>query len=65
MRAVFEALGVQDVLAKCIGSTNPVNVVRATLKGLRQIQQPDQVALKRGKSQKEVLGDEEKGSGDG
>ena len=59
MRAVFEAVGVRDVLAKCIGSTNPVNVVRATLKGLRGIQPPDHVAAKRGKSKKELLGIEE------
>ena len=54
MRAVFEAAGVKDVLAKCIGSTNPVNVVRATIKGLRSIQSPEQVAAKRGKSVKEI-----------
>jgi len=59
MRAVFEAVGVRDVLAKCIGSTNPVNVVRATLKGLREIQQPDQVAAKRGMSKKALLGMED------
>ena len=58
MRAVFEAAGVRDVLAKCIGSTNPVNVVRATLKGLREVQQPDHVAAKRGKSTKDLLGEE-------
>lgn len=56
MRAVFEAVGVRDVLAKCIGSTNPVNVVRATLKGLRDMQFPDDVAARRGKSKKELLG---------
>lgn len=56
MRAVFEAVGVKDVLAKCIGSTNPVNVVRATLKALRQIDSPESVAAKRGKSVKEILG---------
>jgi len=54
MRAVFEAAGVTDVLAKCIGSTNPVNVVRATLKGLRSIKSPASVAAKRGKSVKEI-----------
>jgi small subunit ribosomal protein S5 len=59
MRAVFEAVGVRDVLAKCIGSTNPVNVVRATLKGLRDMQYPDDVAARRGKSKKELLGLEE------
>ena len=57
MRAVFEAVGIQDVLAKCIGSTNPVNVVRATLKGLRNIQRPDDVAAKRGKSVKDLVGE--------
>ena len=55
MRAVFEAVGVRDVLAKCIGSTNPVNVVRATLKGLRAINSPENVAAKRGKSVAEIL----------
>jgi len=48
MRAVFEAVGVRNVLAKCIGSTNPVNVVRATMKGLQNISSPAQVAAKRG-----------------
>ena len=48
MRAVFEAVGVRNVLAKCIGSTNPVNVVRATLKGLQGLSSPSQVAAKRG-----------------
>ena len=55
MRAVFEAVGVKDVLAKCIGSTNPVNVVRATLKALRGIDSPESVAAKRGKSVEEIL----------
>ena len=55
MRAVFEAVGVKDVLAKCIGSTNPVNVVRATLKALRDVEGPEQVAAKRGKSVDEIL----------
>ena len=48
MRAVFEAAGIRNVLAKCIGSTNPVNVVRATMKGLANLNSPDQVAAKRG-----------------
>lgn len=56
MRAVFEVLGVQDVVAKSIGSRNPVNVVRATLNGLTQIASPDQVAAKRGKSVEEIMG---------
>lgn len=48
MRAVFEVLGVQDVLSKVIGSSNPVNVVYATIKGLRTITPPELVAEKRG-----------------
>ncbi|MDT8385326.1 MAG: 30S ribosomal protein S5 [Gammaproteobacteria bacterium] len=56
MRAVFEAVGVRDVLAKCIGSTNPINVVHATFKGLTEMTTPDSVAAKRGKSVEEILG---------
>jgi small subunit ribosomal protein S5 len=55
MRAVFEVLGVRNVLAKCIGSRNPVNVVKATLNGLLAIQSPQAVASKRGKSVEELL----------
>jgi len=56
MRAVFEAVGVRDVLAKCIGSSNPYNVVRATLNGLLAMNSPAEVAAKRGKSVDEILG---------
>ena len=49
MRAVFEVVGVTDVLAKCIGTTNPVNVVRATLNGLKMMISPEDAAAKRGK----------------
>jgi small subunit ribosomal protein S5 len=56
MRAVFEVAGVQDVLAKCIGSRNPVNVVRATLNGLMSIHSPGTVATKRGLKVEEILG---------
>ena len=56
MRAVFEVVGVHDVLAKCIGSNNPINVVRATVKGLAAMQAPEQVAAKRGKTVEEILG---------
>lgn len=56
MRAVLELAGVQNVLAKCYGSTNPVNVVRATFEGLRQMQAPEQVAARRGKSVADILG---------
>jgi len=56
MRAVFEVMGVTNVLAKCIGSTNPYNVVRATLNGLKSMNTPSEVAAKRGKSVEEVRG---------
>ncbi len=56
MRAVFEVLGVKDVLAKCIGSRNPINVVRATINALTHIDSPDYVAAKRGKSVDEIRG---------
>ena len=49
MRAVFEVVGVTDVLAKCIGTTNPVNVVRATVNGLKLMISPEDAAAKRGK----------------
>lgn len=49
MRAVFDVVGVHNVLAKCIGSNNPVNVVRATIKGLGAMSSPDEVAAKRAK----------------
>ncbi|WP_061240717.1 30S ribosomal protein S5 [Ectopseudomonas composti] len=55
MRAVLEVAGVQNVLAKCYGSTNPVNVVNATFKGLKTMQSPESVAAKRGKSVEEIL----------
>jgi small subunit ribosomal protein S5 len=55
MRAVFEVLGVHDVLAKVIGSRNPVNVVRATIRGLTEMTDPEAVAAKRGKSVKEIM----------
>jgi small subunit ribosomal protein S5 len=56
MRAVFEVAGVTDILAKCIGSTNPYNVVRATLDGLRRMRTPAEVAAKRGKSVADITG---------
>ena len=54
MRAVFEVMGVTNVLAKCIGSTNPYNVVRATLDGLRHMRTPAEIAAKRGKRVEEI-----------
>lgn len=56
MRAVLEIAGVQNVLAKCYGSTNPVNVVRATFEALDAMQSPESVAAKRGKSVEEITG---------
>jgi small subunit ribosomal protein S5 len=56
MRAVFEAVGVHDILAKCIGSSNPYNVVRATINGLQALNAPAEIAAKRGKSIEEILG---------
>jgi small subunit ribosomal protein S5 len=56
MRAVFEVLGVQNVLAKCIGTNNPINVVRATVEGLTRMRDPEYVAAKRGKSVEQILG---------
>lgn len=50
MRAVLESAGVRDVLAKCYGSTNPINVVQATLAGLQSIKSPSIIAQKRGLS---------------
>jgi small subunit ribosomal protein S5 len=56
MRAVFEVLGVHNVLAKTYGSTNPNNVVRATINGLKAMQSPEIIAAKRGKTVAEILG---------
>jgi small subunit ribosomal protein S5 len=51
MRAVFEVVGVHNVLAKCIGTNNPINVVRATIKGLTEIRDPRSISAKRGKQE--------------
>ncbi len=56
MRAVFEMLGVQDVVTKSIGSSNPYNMVRATFDALSKIQSPRAVAAKRGKKIGDILG---------
>ncbi len=55
MRSILELAGVKNVLSKCYGSTNPVNVVRATFKGLKQMRSPDEIAAKRGKNIAEIL----------
>lgn len=54
MRAVFEVLGVQNVLSKSFGSSNPINVIRATLKGLTGISSPTGIAAKRGKTVEDI-----------
>ena len=56
MRAVFEVMGVTDVICKCIGSSNPYNIVRATINGLLAINTPAEIAAKRGKTVEEILG---------
>ena len=56
MRAVFEVMGVTNVVAKAHGSTNPYNIVRATLDGLNKMNTPAEIAAKRGKSVEQVLG---------
>lgn len=55
MRAVLEAVGVKNVLAKAVGSRNPINLVRATVKGLAATQSPARIAAKRGKKVEEIL----------
>lgn len=58
MRAVLEVVGVKNVLAKAVGSRNPINLVRATIKGLQALSTPEYIAAKRGKTVAEVLGHE-------
>ena len=55
MRAVFEVAGIFNVLAKCYGSTNPANVVRATFNGLKSMQSPERVAERRGKTVEQIV----------
>jgi small subunit ribosomal protein S5 len=55
MRAVLEAVGVKNVLAKATGSRNPINLVRATLRGLESMQSPTRIAAKRGKKAEDLL----------
>ncbi|WMY97293.1 MAG: 30S ribosomal protein S5 [Arsenophonus sp.] len=56
IRAVLEVLGIHNVLAKIYGSTNPINVVRATFHALKKMKSPQMIATKRGKTIKEILG---------
>ena len=56
MRAVFEVMGVTDITCKCLGSSNPYNVVRATLNGLFNVRTPAEIAAKRGITVEELNG---------
>jgi small subunit ribosomal protein S5 len=56
MRAVFDVVGVTNILAKCQGPTNPYNVVRATINALESINSPADIAAKRGKTVEEIMG---------
>ncbi|TAK92949.1 30S ribosomal protein S5, partial [Patescibacteria group bacterium] len=56
MRAVFEVVGVHNVLAKCIGTSNPINVVRATINGLTDMHSAKQIAAKRGLTVEQITG---------
>jgi small subunit ribosomal protein S5 len=56
MRAVFEVVGVTNVVAKAHGSTNPYNIVRATIDGLSKVNTPSEIAAKRGLSVDQILG---------
>ncbi|HEU4620611.1 MAG TPA: 30S ribosomal protein S5 [Burkholderiaceae bacterium] len=56
MRAIFDVLGVTNVVAKSIGSTNPYNMVRATLDGLQKMSTPAEIAAKRGLTVEQILG---------
>ena len=56
MRAVFEVMGVTDIVAKSLGSSNPYNMVRATLDGLKRCTTPAEIAAKRGMTVEEILG---------
>jgi small subunit ribosomal protein S5 len=58
VRAVLELAGIRDVLAKCLGTTNPINMVRASIEGLQSLKDPVQVAAMRGKTVAEILGTE-------
>jgi len=65
MRAIFEALGIQDIVSKSVGTSNPHNMVRATLDALQNIQNPRQIATRRGKKVGEVVGAREVMAGTG
>jgi small subunit ribosomal protein S5 len=55
VRAVLEAAGIQNILTKCLGSHNPHNLVKATIRGLRSLKNPEEIARRRGKSLQELF----------
>lgn len=55
VRAVLEAAGIQNILTKCLGSHNPHNLVKATLRGLNSVKSPEEIAKQRGKVLNEIL----------
>ena len=56
VRALLELGGVRDVLTKCLGTTTPINMVRAAEQGLRALRRPEDIALQRGKTVREIVG---------
>lgn len=65
VRAVLELAGIRDVLAKCLGTTNPINMVRASIDGLQNLKDPKQVARLRGKTVAEIFGNEKEAAASG
>ncbi len=63
MRAVLECLGVQDVVGKSLGTSNPYNMVRATFDGLKRMESPRMIASKRGKKVGDIVGRRNDGAG--
>ena len=55
VRAVLEAVGIQNILTKCLGSNNPHNVVKATIMGLRSLRSPEEIGKRRNKALEEIL----------